>query len=229
MRLIREIMRLIAIKKCNRCPALIYIYIQELMWNFFYIKRWTESFSIDSLNKHRKPAMKRFLSKQWDAVSLKTGLTFLLLWLQLHCCGLFSYMDWEDNIPDTCLCDQGEEMEGMCQSVSYQVTNKQTNASSTVGSSKGGVLTPFFFCGFPSGHPDAEEVRLHQGEWSHQLNLMMIIIFSSSKQVNNVTSSPDLLPRHPALRPAVVQRHDRSHLHARRPGGENSSLSSYLN
>ncbi|XP_056280614.1 tetraspanin-8-like [Pseudoliparis swirei] len=39
---------------------------------------------------------------------------------QLHCCGLFSYMDWEDNIPDTCLCDQGEEMEGMCQSVSYQ-------------------------------------------------------------------------------------------------------------
>ncbi|TNN33588.1 Tetraspanin-8 [Liparis tanakae] len=39
---------------------------------------------------------------------------------QLHCCGLFSYMDWEDDIPDTCLCDQEEEMEGRCQSVSYQ-------------------------------------------------------------------------------------------------------------
>lgn len=39
---------------------------------------------------------------------------------QLHCCGLFSYKDWEDNIPDTCLCDQEEEMEGQCQSVSYQ-------------------------------------------------------------------------------------------------------------
>ncbi|XP_068442212.1 tetraspanin-8-like [Clinocottus analis] len=39
---------------------------------------------------------------------------------QLHCCGLFSYKDWEDNIPDTCLCNQAEETEGTCQSVSYQ-------------------------------------------------------------------------------------------------------------
>lgn len=38
---------------------------------------------------------------------------------QLHCCGLFSYEDWEGNIPDSCVCDATEEMEGMCQAVSY--------------------------------------------------------------------------------------------------------------
>nr|XP_046234719.1 tetraspanin-4-like [Scatophagus argus] len=37
----------------------------------------------------------------------------------LHCCGLFSYEDWEQNIPDSCLCSQQEEMEGRCQTVSY--------------------------------------------------------------------------------------------------------------
>ncbi|XP_070709691.1 tetraspanin-8-like [Pempheris klunzingeri] len=45
------------------------------------------------------------------AISLQT---------QLHCCGLFSYEDWEGNIPDSCLCNQEEEMEGKCQSVSYR-------------------------------------------------------------------------------------------------------------
>ncbi|XP_075967854.1 tetraspanin-8-like [Anarhichas minor] len=39
---------------------------------------------------------------------------------QLHCCGLFSYTDWEDKIPDSCECDQEEQMEGKCQSVSYR-------------------------------------------------------------------------------------------------------------
>ncbi|XP_034381756.1 tetraspanin-8-like isoform X2 [Cyclopterus lumpus] len=38
---------------------------------------------------------------------------------QLHCCGLFSYLDWEDNIPTTCECDP-DKMEGKCQSVIYQ-------------------------------------------------------------------------------------------------------------
>ncbi|XP_073336657.1 tetraspanin-8-like [Pagrus major] len=39
---------------------------------------------------------------------------------QLHCCGLFSYEDWEQNIPDSCLCDREEEEEGMCRTVNYR-------------------------------------------------------------------------------------------------------------
>ncbi|XP_039891935.1 tetraspanin-8-like isoform X1 [Simochromis diagramma] len=35
---------------------------------------------------------------------------------QFHCCGLFSYKDWE-NIPDSCVCSQEEEKEGKCQTV----------------------------------------------------------------------------------------------------------------
>ncbi|XP_071383764.1 tetraspanin-8-like [Centroberyx affinis] len=37
----------------------------------------------------------------------------------LHCCGLFSYQDWEDQIPDSCLCNSEEEVEGLCQRVQY--------------------------------------------------------------------------------------------------------------
>ncbi|CAF89512.1 unnamed protein product [Tetraodon nigroviridis] len=33
---------------------------------------------------------------------------------ELHCCGLFSYKDWEGNIPDSCVCTEGQE----CQRVS---------------------------------------------------------------------------------------------------------------
>ncbi|XP_042259725.1 tetraspanin-8-like [Thunnus maccoyii] len=36
---------------------------------------------------------------------------------QLHCCGLFSYEDWEQNIPDSCLCNDVEQSEGKCQNV----------------------------------------------------------------------------------------------------------------
>ncbi|KAI3366819.1 hypothetical protein L3Q82_009235, partial [Scortum barcoo] len=39
-------------------------------------------------------------------------------WKQLHCCGLFSYKDWEDQIPDSCECNQMEE-EGKCQTINY--------------------------------------------------------------------------------------------------------------
>ncbi|KAM8740736.1 tetraspanin-8-like [Acanthopagrus schlegelii] len=40
---------------------------------------------------------------------------------QLHCCGLFSYRDWNQNIPHSCLCDQEEEEEeGTCQNVNYK-------------------------------------------------------------------------------------------------------------
>ncbi|XP_054480486.1 tetraspanin-8-like [Anoplopoma fimbria] len=39
---------------------------------------------------------------------------------QLHCCGLFSYTDWEDEIPDSCVCSPEEEEEaGKCQLVGY--------------------------------------------------------------------------------------------------------------
>nr|XP_057923469.1 tetraspanin-8-like isoform X1 [Doryrhamphus excisus] len=37
----------------------------------------------------------------------------------LKCCGLFSYEDWRQNIPDSCSCDDVAEMEGKCQSVNY--------------------------------------------------------------------------------------------------------------
>ncbi|XP_059182011.1 tetraspanin-8-like [Centropristis striata] len=40
---------------------------------------------------------------------------------QLQCCGLFSYQDWEDQIPDSCLCDEEEEEEGLCTSIGYRV------------------------------------------------------------------------------------------------------------
>uniref|UniRef100_H3C9X8 Uncharacterized protein n=1 Tax=Tetraodon nigroviridis TaxID=99883 RepID=H3C9X8_TETNG len=36
---------------------------------------------------------------------------------ELHCCGLFSYKDWEGNIPDSCVCTEGQE----CQRVSSRV------------------------------------------------------------------------------------------------------------
>ena len=42
---------------------------------------------------------------------------------QLHCCGLFSYRDWNQNIPNSCLCDQEEEEEeGTCQNINYRVS-----------------------------------------------------------------------------------------------------------
>lgn len=39
---------------------------------------------------------------------------------QLHCCGLFSYEDWGQNIPDSCMCNEEEVMEGKCQSIGYR-------------------------------------------------------------------------------------------------------------
>ncbi|XP_060935409.1 tetraspanin-8-like [Limanda limanda] len=38
---------------------------------------------------------------------------------QLHCCGLFSYTDWEGNMPESCECTSEEVEEGVCQSVEY--------------------------------------------------------------------------------------------------------------
>ncbi|XP_070785449.1 uncharacterized protein [Enoplosus armatus] len=39
---------------------------------------------------------------------------------KLHCCGLFSYEDWEGNTPPSCDCDP-EAMLGKCQTVSYKL------------------------------------------------------------------------------------------------------------
>ncbi|CAJ1054296.1 tetraspanin-8-like [Xyrichtys novacula] len=39
-----------------------------------------------------------------------------------HCCGLFSYNDWGNDIPDSCMCDEEEQEEGLCQSVGYRVS-----------------------------------------------------------------------------------------------------------
>ncbi|XP_018558342.1 tetraspanin-8 [Lates calcarifer] len=38
---------------------------------------------------------------------------------QLHCCGMFSYKDWENNIPDSCLCSPAEMEEDKCQTIDY--------------------------------------------------------------------------------------------------------------
>ncbi|CAK6973854.1 tetraspanin-8-like [Scomber scombrus] len=35
----------------------------------------------------------------------------------LQCCGLFSYQDWEQDIPVSCQCNEEEEMEGQCHTV----------------------------------------------------------------------------------------------------------------
>ncbi|KAJ0047479.1 hypothetical protein NL108_000832, partial [Boleophthalmus pectinirostris] len=40
----------------------------------------------------------------------------------IQCCGLFSYKDWRDNIPDTCLCNQ--EYEDNCMNIGYNVSLK---------------------------------------------------------------------------------------------------------
>ncbi|XP_044041318.1 tetraspanin-8-like [Siniperca chuatsi] len=42
-----------------------------------------------------------------------------VLQTSLHCCGLFSYKDWGENIPKSCLCSQEEAEEGKCQTVNY--------------------------------------------------------------------------------------------------------------
>ncbi|XP_020514062.1 tetraspanin-8 [Labrus bergylta] len=36
-----------------------------------------------------------------------------------QCCGLFSYEDWRSDIPDSCVCNDEEVMEDLCQTVSY--------------------------------------------------------------------------------------------------------------
>ncbi|KAJ0012692.1 hypothetical protein NQD34_017026 [Periophthalmus magnuspinnatus] len=41
----------------------------------------------------------------------------------MHCCGLFSYEDWRNNIPDSCLCEQ-QEYGDKCETVNYYVSIK---------------------------------------------------------------------------------------------------------
>ncbi|XP_055772666.1 tetraspanin-8-like [Salvelinus fontinalis] len=43
--------------------------------------------------------------------------------LNLKCCGLLSYTDWGNNIPDSCLCQREEDqMEGTCLNIPYQLS-----------------------------------------------------------------------------------------------------------
>lgn len=37
----------------------------------------------------------------------------------LHCCGLFSYKDWGNQMPDSCLCDNQEVAEDQCMTITY--------------------------------------------------------------------------------------------------------------
>lgn len=48
---------------------------------------------------------------------------------KLHCCGLFSYEDWEQNIPESCMCNEEEEEEGQCQTVNYRRLMMQQRTS----------------------------------------------------------------------------------------------------
>lgn len=50
----------------------------------------------------------------------------------LQCCGLFSYNDWEENIPDSCLCSRMQEDEGLCQTVSYRSLFQSTQQRKTI-------------------------------------------------------------------------------------------------
>ncbi|XP_037837313.1 uncharacterized protein LOC108228813 [Kryptolebias marmoratus] len=49
----------------------------------------------------------------------------LLLWFQMHCCGLFSYQDWNKEFPDSCLCPPTEE-ESECVKVDSYVTRVES-------------------------------------------------------------------------------------------------------
>ncbi|XP_042367063.1 tetraspanin-8-like [Plectropomus leopardus] len=40
---------------------------------------------------------------------------------EMHCCGLFSYEDWRNEIPNSCLCDQEVETEAKCQTINYNM------------------------------------------------------------------------------------------------------------
>lgn len=48
-----------------------------------------------------------------------------ILQMGLHCCGLFSSDDWEQDIPRSCFCNQEEQEEGMCQSLTCKAVMRQ--------------------------------------------------------------------------------------------------------
>ncbi|XP_042259757.1 tetraspanin-8-like isoform X1 [Thunnus thynnus] len=73
---------------------------------------------------HPKP--KSVMEDRWrsllplDQASDNIKVQVEALQTSLHCCGLFSHEDWGQNIPDSCLCNQEEQMEGKCQTISYR-------------------------------------------------------------------------------------------------------------
>uniref|UniRef100_A0A3Q3XKE0 Tetraspanin n=1 Tax=Mola mola TaxID=94237 RepID=A0A3Q3XKE0_MOLML len=48
---------------------------------------------------------------------------------QQNCCGVFGYKDWGDNIPDSCLCDQQQELSGLCQTVNSTMPQQPVYAA----------------------------------------------------------------------------------------------------
>ncbi|KAM7378570.1 hypothetical protein PAMA_013461 [Pampus argenteus] len=89
---------------------------------------------------------------------------------KLHCCGLFSYEDWRQNIPDSCLCDQEEQLEGQCQNVQ------------TVGYK---VINVCLFTPVSVFHDDGK-VHLHQGQWSRTaVNLKKRLCSSRLDETNS--------------------------------------------
>eukprot|EP00064_Thunnus_orientalis_P021017 superscaffoldBa00006125_g21171 len=73
-----------------------------------------------------KMAPKSVMEDRWrsllplDQASDNIKVQVEALQTSLHCCGLFSHEDWGQNIPDSCLCNQEEQMEGKCQTISYR-------------------------------------------------------------------------------------------------------------
>ncbi|XP_028255730.1 tetraspanin-8-like [Parambassis ranga] len=53
-----------------------------------------------------------------DKASSEVKSTIESVQSQLHCCGLFSYNDWEDQIPDSCNCGPDTE-ESECRTIGY--------------------------------------------------------------------------------------------------------------
>ena len=49
---------------------------------------------------------------------------------QQSCCGVFSYREWGENIPDSCLCDQQQEQSGLCLTVNSTAPQQAVFAAS---------------------------------------------------------------------------------------------------
>ncbi|XP_061662424.1 tetraspanin-8-like [Syngnathoides biaculeatus] len=60
-----------------------------------------------------------------DVAKEKTQIIANAVQEKLHCCGLFGSDDWRQKLPDSCLCDALDQVEGKCHDVSYKVMTPQ--------------------------------------------------------------------------------------------------------